>query len=278
MRRLLFCALVLPFFAAPGHAAAQNSQNSWTARWLARVTAIQHRQPHWITPVVLVTPRLEQEVRADFVRELLPAGQQSWNIDNGKGLEVIPASHVELLFNLPPYVRHSQAGLHNGFGDVSMLMKYRILSANEQHGDYILTAFFGGTIPTGTYSNGGASATVLPTLAGGKGWGRFDVESTLGGVLPVDSAQRVGRTIVWNSVAQEHVGRYFWPELEANASFFKGGSNDGKHQVFLTPGLVAGRIPIHNRVGLTLGIGMQIAASQYHAYNHALIFSARMPF
>lgn len=274
MRRLLslltFTAL---FFGAPAYA-----QSSWTARWLARVTATQSKQPHWITPVVLVTPRLEQELRADFVRQLLPDHQQSWNYDNGKGLEIIPQSHVELLINAPPYIQHSAPGSMNGLGDVSFLMKYRILSANEQHGNYILTAFFGGSVPTGTYKNGAPSSSVLPTLAGGKGWGRLDVETTLGGILPVDSVKKIGRTIVWNTVAQEHVRRYWWPEIEVNSSFILGGPNDEKKQTFITPGLMGGRFPIHNRVGLTLGGGMQIAATHYHAYDHAFIFTARIPF
>ena len=274
MRRinLSFSLLLLLAFSNSGFA------QSWTARWLANVTATQNRQPHWITPLVLVTPRLEQEFRGDFVRELLPGGQQSWNYDNGKGLEIIPQSHIELLFNAPPYLQHSEKRAINGLGNVSFLMKYRIAAANERQGNYILTAFFGGSIPTGTYKNGGISSVVTPTLAGGKGWRRFDLESTLGGILPVDSVHKVGRTIVWNTVAQQHAGKFLWPEVEANASFFKGGPNDGKKQIFITPGLLLGRFPIHNRVGLTLGGGMQIAASHYHQYNQALIFTARIPF
>lgn len=259
-------------------ASAQSSQTSWTARWLAYVTATQNRQPHWVTPLVLVTPRLEQEFRADFVRQLLPGGQQSWNYDNGKGLELIPQSHIELLFNAPPYLQHSQTGVPDGLGDVSFLMKYRVLTANEQKGNYILTAYFGGSVPTGTYKNGSVSATLTPSIGGGKGWGRFDVESTLGGILPVDSVQKAGDTVVWNTVAQQHVGRFLWPELEANASFFYNGPNDGKKQLFLTPGVVFGRFPLHNRVGLTFGGGMQIAATHDHLYNHALILTARVPF
>lgn len=245
---------------------------------MANVTQTQSRQPHWITPIVLVTPRLEQEFRADFVRQLLPADAHTWNLDNGKGLEIIPQSHIELLFNVPPYIRHSLNGTVDGLGDVSFVMKYRILSANEQKGNYILTAFFGGSIPTGSYKNGNPSSILTPTLAGGKGWGRFDVESTLGGTLPVDSVDKIGRTIVWNTVAQGHAGRFLWPELEANTTFYKGGANDGRQQLFLTPGLVAGRFPIHNRVGFTLGAGMQIAATHFHTHDHALIFSARLPF
>ncbi len=281
MRRIFLYALILPLLAIAGSAAAQtpaSAPTSWTGRWLANVSKTQSQQPHWITPLVLVTPRLEQEFRADFVRELLPDGQHSWNYDNGKGLELIPVSRVELLFNLPPYIQHSQPNTPDGLGDVSFNSKYRILARNEQQGNYILTAFLGGSIPTGTYKNGSPSAILTPTLAGGKGWGRFDVESTLGGTLPVNSVQQVGRTIVWNAVAQAHAGKFLWPELEANSTFYKGGANDGKKQVFLTPGVVAGRFPIHNRVGLTLGAGMQIAVSQFHSYDHALIFTARLPF
>ena len=271
----LFLLIIFSAFLCNGNA---HAQTSWTARWLANVTATQSRQPHWITPLVLVTPRLEQEFRADFVRQLLPDNQQSWNYDNGKGLELIPQSHIEILINAPPYIQHSAPRTPDGISDVSFTMKYRILTANEQHGNYILTAFLGGTVPTGTYKNGSISSIVTPTLAGGKGWGRFDVESTLGGTLPIDSTAKLGRTVVWNSVAQEHVGRLLWPELEVNSSFTLGGTNNGKKQTFLTPGLVAGRFPLHNRIGLTLGAGMQIATTRYHTYNHALVLTARLPF
>lgn len=275
MRRTLVRLLPIFLFLAAGPGFAQYS---WTAKWLANVTRTQNLQPHWVTPLVLVTPRLEQEFRADFVRQQLPKGQQVWNFDNGKGLELIPQSHIELLFNAPPYLQHSQPGAVNGPGDVSFLMKYRIVAANEQKGNYILTAYFGGSTPTGTYKNGGVSSVLTPSLGGGKGWGRFDLESTLGGILPVDSVQKVGRVIVWNTVAQQHVGRFLWPEFEVNSSFFRGGPNDSKKQTFLTPGILFGRFPIHNRIGLTLGAGMQIAASRYHQYNHALIFTGRIPF
>lgn len=268
---IFFCSIFLCSLSV-------SAQTSFTARWLSNVTRTQSRQPHWITPVVLVTPRLEQEFRTDFVRQLQPNRAHTWNLDNGKGLEIIPQSHIELLANLPPYLIHSPNGTTNGFGDVSFAMKYRILSANEQKGNYILTAFFGGSVPTGSYKNGSASAILTPTVSGGKGWGRFDVESSLGGTLPVDSTAKIGRSIVWNSVAQQHLGRYLWPELEANATFYKGGPNDGKQQLFLTPGLVVGRIPLHNRIGLTCGAGMQIAATRFHSYDHALILTARIPF
>jgi hypothetical protein len=71
--------------------------------------------------------------------------------------------------------------------------------------------------------------------------------------------------------------RIFWPEFEINAIDFRGGPDDGKKQVFLTPGLLIGRFRTTRSSGLTFGIGMQIAASEYHAYDHSLLLSVRLP-
>jgi len=49
--------------------------------------------------------------------------------------------------------------------------------------------------------------------------------------------------------------------------------------------MVVGRIPLTHstpekpgRLGLTLGVGEQIALTHYHPNNHNLIFTVRMPF
>ena len=42
--------------------------------FLARASATQAEQPHWVTPLVTVTPRLEQEFRTDFLSQ--PQGEQ----------------------------------------------------------------------------------------------------------------------------------------------------------------------------------------------------------
>jgi hypothetical protein len=80
-------------------------------------------------------------------------------------------------------------------GDVTFLGKYRLISKNEEHGNYILTFFLGGSIPTGVYKNGSKAAVVTPYVAAGKGWGHFDVQSTLGGGLPVTNQSDVGHAI-----------------------------------------------------------------------------------
>ena len=91
---------------------------------------------------------------------------------------------------------------------------------------------FGGqmlfTVPTGSYKNGTAVSTFQPTLMGGKGRGKFAIQSALGAILPNSSALTLGRTVAWNTTAQYKVGKIFWPEIESNASFYHGGPNDGR--------------------------------------------------
>lgn len=268
--------LVVLLLTLPALCPAQDS--GFLANWLHQVSRIQAEQPGWVTPVATVTPRLEQEVRFDLFDQALPNGRDLVNIDGGKGLEFIPAQNVEVLVNAPPYLLRHNPEVPDGFGDASFLVKYRLLSANAEKGNYIVTAFLGASLPTGTNRNGALSAIVTPTIAAGKGWGRFDVQSTLGVGLPTGHANLIGHPLTFNSAFQYRVlGRVF-PEVEVNSTFYHGGRLDGNKQVFITPGIVVGKLPIHDRVGLTLGAGFQIAASSYHAYNHALIVTIRMPF
>ncbi len=246
-------------------------------RWQARVNATQAEQPHWMTPIATVTPRLEQEFRFDTVHQQMPTGNVT-NLDGGKGLELIPSRRIELLLNLPPYLLHQNPKLTDGWGDVSFTAKYRFLARNEEHGNAILTAFLGGSIPTGTYKNGSTSAIVTPTLAGGKGWGKFDVQSTLAGTFPINSVNILGRTIVSNTAFQVHAFKQLWPEVEINSTTWFGGTDDGKKQTFATPALILGRFPIHKRLALSAGAGFQIALTHFHGYDHAFLVSIRMPF
>ena len=262
---------------------------SFFESYQARVSATQAQQSHWITPLVTVTPRLEQEIRTDFVHQYNPAGFSVWNYGNGKGLELIPEWHTEIIINVPPFFNRSN-GESDGFGDISFLAKERFYARNEEHGNAIITAFLAGSIPTGKNGNGSCCAVVTPTLAVGKGFGQLALTSTAGGSLPVTNTVGLGRSIIWNNVVQYRiaksgVGRLFWPELESNSTFYKGGPNDGKTATFATPGLLIGRIPLSRdakgaprRLGLTFGVGQQIAVTHFHTYNHATVLTLRLPF
>ena len=173
--------------------------DNFFGRWQARATETQNEQPHWVTPLVTVTPRLEQEFRTDFVHYYNNSRAEIWNYDNSKGLELIPEKHTEVIVNLPPFFdRHN--GESDGFGDVSFLLKERLFSRNEEHGNSIVTAFLGASIPTGKNGNGSCCAIVTPTLALGKGFGNLALTSTAGGSLPVTNAKGLGHSITWNSI------------------------------------------------------------------------------
>ncbi len=50
----------------------------------------------------------------------------------------------------------------------------------------------------------------------------------------------LGRSILSNTEFQYHVMKRLWPEEEINSTFWMGGANDGKKQVFAPLGVVAG--------------------------------------
>lgn len=259
------------------------AQEAFFEKWEARATQTQARQPAWCPPVAATFVGLIQVARTDFIRQISPTRATTWNYDGGKGLNLIPWANTEVDINLPPYLLHSVPSAVDGGGDVSFLLKYRLLTGNERHGNYVLSGFVLAAIPTGSYKNGSAAATLAPTLAIGKGFGRFNLQSTLGATLPTGDTAKLGRPIAWNTTGQYHLGKYLWPEFEYNATYFRGGANDGKTQTFLTPGFTIGRIPLRpsdetSRLGIGLGGGIQIATSHFHSYNHELIFTGRFLF
>jgi hypothetical protein len=70
---------------------------SFFSSWLDMVSATQKAQPNWMTPLVTVTPRLEQEFRFDFYDQNNGTGTQgngqniiSYGGPGGTRLEFIP--------------------------------------------------------------------------------------------------------------------------------------------------------------------------------------------
>lgn len=273
--------LLLSLFASAS-VFAQSDSGNFYARYSARTSEIQSTQPNWPPPLVTTYTGLFQVVRTDFVRQITPAHTETWNMDNSKCVSFIPWNRTELDINLPPYIFHNNPKVLDGWGDMSFLGKFRIASGNEQHGHYVISAFVLATVPTGQYKNGSTTASVAPNLAVGKGFGKFDVQTTAGTTLYTGkpATTTTGNPVAWNTAAQYHVSKYLWPELESNATFYKGGTNHGKMQEFITPGILVGKLKLHpedpkSRPGFTFGGGMQIATSQFHAYNHELVLTTR---
>jgi hypothetical protein len=257
-------------------------QENFFTNWEQRTTATQAKQPAWPPPLITTYVGLIQVGRADFIRQTASNHVQTWNLDGSKGLNLIPCANTEIDTNLPPYLVHSSPAVINGTGDMSFLLKYRFLAGNAGHGSYVLSSFLSVTIPTGSYKNGSTDATVSPNIGVGKGFGWFDVQSTLGASLPVMDTATLGRSIAWNTAMQAHIAKYFWPEVEFNSAYYKGGANDGKNQTFATPGLLFTHKlrpeEMKSRLGLCVGAGDQIATSRFHSYNHEIAVTTRLLF
>ena len=273
--------------AGGGAGQASAGSGDYFAGWFDRVKQAQESQPHWITPIATVTPRLEEEIRYDIGWQQAGNGSHLTNYGLGKGLELIPTTSTELIFNIPPYEDRTIKKVAEGFGDDPIfVIKQRFLSANEQSGNYIVTGFLGVQAPTGITAFTNHAWLVTPTIAAGKGWGDLDVQGTVGVSFPTSHASDIGTAVATNVAFQYHFGQVFWPEVEINDTYWSGGPRDGKNQVFITPGLILGRFPIAGRTKLIVGLGYQIAVSPSLVkvpvltpmYNHQVILTTRLAF
>lgn len=280
LRRIAAAMVVM--FALPGAARAQ--EGLW-ALWNQQVDEAMQTQPHWVTPLGTTSAELTERYRSDFTRQITPSGTATWDYGSGKGVNLIPWHRLEIDLNPPPYIEHDSPTASDGFGDFSMLGKFRIASGNAEHGAYAVSASLGGTFPTGSFSNGSPRGAVVPTIYGGKGFGDFDVQSSIGVSLPTGDADALGRPVAWNTAGQYRLsgvlhGAALWPEIENNATFYHGGPNDGRKQDFVTLGMMLNGIKLAGaeagRMSLSVGAGMQIATTHFHTYNHALILSTRV--
>ena len=246
--------------------------------WLRMGEHAQATQPDWLSPLATTSGRLKQEFRFDTFDQPSANGNRTYQLGGGKGLEFITSPRTQLLLGVPTYTVVSPNGPLAGFGDLPLQLKFRIASAERSEGNYMLTFILAATAPTGSHRYGAGDAVLTPTLAAGKGWGRIDVQSTLGLNLPAGSTAKLGRQLQWNTAFQYQAAWKLWPELEANSTFYTTGKYAGETQVFLTPGIGFGRAHLAGRFRLSSAVGVQIAATQFQTYNHRWMFSTRVSF
>lgn len=293
----------VPLHAPPANGYLYPGSNFFLS-WLDMVSATQKAQPKWMTPLVTVTPRLEQEFRWDYYNTKDGGDRQgngqniiSYGGPGGARLEFIPAYNWEVIVAAPSWATASgPRGSAEGLADwPAFLVKYRLLSANAENGDYILTAFFQMSDPMGTPGNISNNVlTAQPTIAFGKGWGDFDIQSTVSVQIPVDGLQsanftaqqnmtRFGDPILWNTAFQYHFAEYFWPQVEVNYTYWPNGLHEGLNQVLLTPGIIFGRFKIGQDtptrpVNLIVGAGYQIAVTSDPVVKNNWVATIRVTF
>ena len=282
MKQSLLAVLAMSSVTGAAHAA---DDASFFTNWLANVSSTQEEQPHWMTPLVTVTPRLEQEYRFDYSHSELPKGATLNNYGGiGKGVEIIPSRDTEIIVAVPAYEVKDIPNKPSvsGVADENLLLKYRILSANEEQGNYIVTAFLGTSLQSGGNAFTTNHTLVTPTIAAGKGWGDrqsgVDIQSTLGMAVPSGGLNTLGRPLTWNTTLQGHVGK-FWPEIETGYTHWYDGALAGKSQMTITYGATIGRFEIKDRVKAIVGIGYQIVqGTQMFNLNHGVLATMRFTF
>lgn len=251
--------------------------------------AARASQPEWSSPLATTTALMEQRLRLDMYQEHSGNGADTTLLDGGKGLDLIVSPTNEIQFALPPYEVRSATATSKalaGYGDWTFArMEQRLFSASKDDGNYVVTAWLALQAPTGIKSLTSSSWSLQPTLAFGKGWGDFDVQGTLGAVLPASNAHLLGQQFQSNTAFQYHLDTLFWPELEVNWTYYPDGQRAGLSQVYLTPGLVIGRFDLGHGLKFTTGAGYQFAVSPAYrakpltpAYANSVIVTTRMNF
>jgi len=253
-------------------------ERTWFRSWLGLADRVQALQPDWLSPLATTSGRLKQEFRYDIWDQPSAGGNSTYQFGGNKGLELITSSRTQLLVGVPTYTLVSPNGPPGGFGNLPLMLKFRISSAERTEGNYLLTLIVAATAPTCSHRYGTGDGVVTPTLAFGKGWKNFDVQSTVGTNMPTGDTHKWGRQVLWNTAFQYQTRWKLWPEIETNSTFYETGKYAGSTQLFLTPGLGLGRVNLAGRFRFSSAAGMQLAVTKFHTYDHRLMLSTRVSF
>jgi hypothetical protein len=257
---------------------SNNDDSGWVRAWMRIAAKARASQPHFVAPIVTTHVMLVQQFRYDMSWQQDPSGAtMTSNYGSSRGLEIIPSSRLEVGIFPPSYIVH-QTNAQNGFSDLSYQVKFRAFSRTEGEGDYFVGFFLGGSVPTGSVPNGLGHGVLAPTFAAAKGIGPWDIQSTIGATLPTSGTDVLGRALLFNTSVDYRIKGKIWPMIEQNSTFWVDGPLNGHKQAFLTPGLVLGSFPITGTLHVGFGVGVQIAVTSFHQYDHRWIFSIRFPF
>jgi len=275
---LLFSLAGLCAFAAG--ACAVSAQETRYEQFRSHNSQMAALEPAWMGPLTHSDARIAQGMKFSVSNSNYPPGHPIV-YGNDHGIAMIAGTRFQFDFNPPSYFRNHSSTEPDGFGNAAVQAKYRITSGNAQHGNYAVTAILYHGFGSRALENQFLSAYYIPTLAVGKGFGRFAVISTVGGVLPTSKIWDQGRAVEWNFTGEAHATAQVWFTLENNALFFHAGPLDGKKQDSLTPVAfyqVKRKEWGPQHAGLIFGCGMQNATTHYHFQNHNLITEMRVIF
>jgi hypothetical protein len=272
----------------PMNPATASPVDIYFANWFARVDQARESQPHWLPPLMTLSPLITELLRQDAYYQRLGNGARLLNLWAGKGLFLVPSKTIEVDFGLPTFQERYAVQPAAGLTDWQfLLVKQRLLSANEQEGNYVVTAALAAQAPIGAPAFTNDAYVITPTLAAGKGFGNLNIQAATSLAIPTAHSDTLGAAWRTNVAFQYHLGEVFWPEFEVNsAHWLDGTQRGGLDELFFTVGALFGPFPIAGRLGLVIGGGFQfaVAPSQRLAptltpeYQNNIIFSGRIVF
>ena len=184
------------------------------AAWEAMVAQARATQPSWSSPLVTTTGMLEQRVRFDLTQQHSGNGTNTTDLDGGKGIDLIVTDTTEIQIAAPAYyIRSGEPGTGPknkgsiqplaGFNDWAFFrVTQRLASSPANEGNYVLSFLFQVQAPSGIERLTTHSWEYIPSLAFGKGWGAFDIQGTIGGVIPASNTNIIGYQVQTNVAFQ----------------------------------------------------------------------------
>jgi hypothetical protein len=272
----------------PTNSGTTSPVGEYFANWFARVDQARQSQPRWLPPLNTLSPLITELLRQDAFYQWAGNGSRVLNLGAGKGLFLVPAKTIEVDIGIPSFQERYAVQPAAGIPDWQfLLVKQRLLSANEQEGNYIVTAALAAQAPIGAPQFTNNAFVITPTLAAGKGFGNLNIQAATSLVIPTAHEDTIGTALRTNVTFQYHLGELLWPEFEVNwAHWFDGTQRGGLHEVFFTVGALVGPIPISGRVAIVFGGGFQFAVAPSQTlgpaltpeYQNNIIFSGRIVF
>jgi hypothetical protein len=267
---------------------AASPVETYFANWFARVDQARQSQPHWLPPLMTLSPLITELLREDAYYQWAGNGSRVLNAGAGKGLFLVPSKTIEVDIGLPTYLERYGAQPAAGLADWQfLLVKQRLFSANAQEGNYVVTAALAAQAPTGARQFTNDAFVITPTLAAGKGFGNLNIQAATSLVIPTAHQDTLGTARRTNVAFQYQLGGIFWPEFEVNWTHWLDGSQrGGLDELFFTVGALFGPFPIGGRVAIVVGGGFQFAVAPAQRlasaltpeYQSNIIFSGRIVF
>src|ERR1700679_1563667 len=105
MRRSASVGLIgIVLLAHPISNAQTSEVKNYFTNWDNRVRQTMGQQPNWVVPLVTGPSGIYQLLRLDFSRQVSSSHVTTWNIEDGKGLILIPWYKTELDIFGPSYL------------------------------------------------------------------------------------------------------------------------------------------------------------------------------